>query len=818
MSAGATMASSRTPAVNRLRFAGFWALCAVALGCDAAPDGTDAAAATDAPVMLSDGATAGPVCDADVAWFRRELWTPVFAVSCIGCHSAAGTARNSRLVLRSETEADWLDHNFRAVRAMAFTELAGVPMLLLRPSGRHPMGHTGGTVTPPGSTAYDTLTRFVARVQTPACDDPDALPGGDGGSSARCATVTPGPRVLRRLTPTEYDRTVRDLTGVDSHFGASFAADPVVDGFDNDATSLVVSPLLAEQLRVAAESVAADATRDLTRVSPCVPSGAGDSACARQLVEAFGARAFRRPLTGDEVTRYVTLHGAIAAGEGFNEGAEAVLSAMLQSPHFLYRAELGVQSGTAYRLTPWEVASELSYLFTASMPDAALFEAARSGALATPAGIEAQARRLVATPGARDALRRFVRQWLDVDRLATVPKDGATFAAFTPAVRASMAGEFDRFIDATLLRPGARLPELFTSTFTFVDPTLAAFYNLTPDGAADAQGFRRVSMVEAQRRGVLTLGAVMATHARPNSSSPVHRGRMVRERLLCQPLPPPPPGVDAQPPAPDARRSIREQYAMHASVRPCVDCHRLIDPIGFTFEFFDGVGRHRASENGMAIDARGEIVGSLSTDGAAADTRALIERLAASAEVQDCFTKQLFRYAYAMTSGSQTACALAELQQRFRGADLSIEELLVALTQSAHFTERDEGGAPAPSDAGAPTDASAPDASAPDASAAPDASVAPDVAPVGPMTTPGITTRTVRDSNWDAGFCERVTVTNTTSMRVTWTVVYPIMGRVTSSWSSERTGDSGNVVFRGAMWNAQLGPGESTELGFCAAR
>ncbi len=127
-------------------------------------------------------------------------------------------------------------------------------------------------------------------MQTAACDDPEALPGGDGGAPARCATVTPGPRVLRRLTPTEYDRTVRDLTGVDSHHGASFVADPVVDGFDNDAASLVVSPLLAEQLRVAAESIATDATRDLARVSPCAPSGTD-----RFRVRAALRRGLRRP-------------------------------------------------------------------------------------------------------------------------------------------------------------------------------------------------------------------------------------------------------------------------------------------------------------------------------------------------------------------------------------------------------------------------------------------------------------------------------------------------------------------------------------------
>ncbi len=783
----------------------------LALGCSSDP----AAGGDAAPLAtLPDGASNDPVCDADLQSFRRELWSPLMSLRCVGCHNAAGPARATRLVLRAEGQPDWLDHNFRAARAVATARLADTPLLLLRPAGLHPMGHTGGTITPPGSTDYAALSRFVARVSTAACDDPTT---GDGGTSpAACTTVTPGPRVLRRLTPTEYDRTVRDLTGVDAHHGASFVADPVVDGFDNDAASLVVSPLLAEQLRVAGEAIATEATRDISRISPCTPTSPTDAACARRMVEGFGERAFRRPLTSDEVTRYLGLFTTIATGEGFNEGAEAVVSAMLQSPHFLYRAELGVSAGGAYRLTAWEVASELSYLLTGTMPDTELFAAARAGTLTTPAVIEAQVRRLLTTPGARESLRRFVRQWLDVDRLATVPKDATTFTAFTPAVRASMAGEFDRYVDATLLRAGARLPDLFTTAATFVDPTLAGFYGLSPDGAADAQGYRRASTVEAQRRGVLTLGAVMATHARPNSSSPVHRGRLVRERLLCQTLPPPPPGINAQPPTPDPRRSLREQYAMHASNEPCVSCHRLMDPIGFGFEFFDGVGRFRTTENGAAIDARGEVVGSASSDGATTDTQAMIERLAASPEVHDCFARQLFRYAYALSAtGEQTACALTEVQQRFRTADLSIEGLIVALTQSPHFTERAGDGTPVVTDGGVVADASA-DAGATDAGAV-DVVVTVD-AGGGAVTTPGVATTTVRDSTWETGFCERVQIMNNTGAAVTWTVVHRVAGRINNNWNSERMGDTGDVVFRGAMWNRTLMAGEGTELGFCASR
>ncbi len=779
---------------------------------------TERAPAADATVgggtaTLPDGAASTPVCDDDLAWFRRELWTPVLSVRCVGCHNVAGPARASQFVLRGDDEPDWLAHNLRATAAMARTQLAGVPLILLRPTGLHPMGHTGGALAAPGTPEHERLTRFVARAQTDACDDPEAPGAGvDGGAPTRCTEPVPGARVLRRLTPEEYDRTVRDLTGVDAHHGARFVADPVVDGFHNDAAQLTVSPLLAEQLRVAAESVATEAARTLTRVSPCAPATPTDAACARRFVAAFGARAFRRPLADDEVMRYLALHATVSAAEGFGEGTEAVISAMLQSPNFLYRSELGVADRGVWRLTPWEVASELSYLFTGTMPDDALFAAAADGRLATPAGVEAQARRLLATPAAREGMRRFVRQWLEVDRVGTVPKDAAQFADFTPAVRASMSLEFDRYVDAVLAAPRVGLTELLSGAFIYVDPTLATFYGLTASGAADAQGFRRVDTPEAPRAGLLTLGAVMAVHARPNSSSPIHRGRMVRERLLCQSLPPPPPGINAQPPTPDPSRSLREQYAMHASVRPCVDCHRLIDPIGYTFESFDGVGRARAQENGRALDTTGEIVGSARSDTPLRDARDLVAHLAASPEVHDCFARQVFRYAYAVPVTAQTACTLAAVQQGFRDDGRSIPELLVALTRSVHFVSRTGDGAPTPT----PSDAGV----APDVTAAVDAPGADVVTArdAGAATTPGVTTATTRDSTWETGFCERVAVTNTTSMPLTWTVVHRIEGRVTTSWNSERVGDGGDVVFRGAMWNRTLAPGERTELGFCASR
>jgi hypothetical protein len=760
-----------------------------------------------------------PPCADDLAWFQREVWTPILAVRCAGCHNAEGPAQNTRMVFQPATQAGWQEHNFRATRTVALMDIAGTSNLLLRPSGMHPMGHTGGTLVTTVSTEYATLSRFIARVRTPECDDPSMT---TPDPTTSCTQVTPGLRQLRRLTPTEYDLTVRDLLGVESRHAENFVADPVVGGFDNNAAALVVSPVLADQLRTAAEALATEALRTPTRIIPCAPASATDMTCARTFIETFGRKAFRRPLTMTETQRYLALHMQIATGEGFNEGAEAVVTAMLQSPNFLYRSELGTADANGYRLTAWEVASELSYLLWQSMPDDALFMAAQSGGLDTAQGIEAQARRLLASPRARPALRAFVHQWLDVERLATVPKDATAFPTFSTALRGAMRDELDRFVDDVIFRPNGRFPDLLTAPYTFVNPALASFYNLTPDAtsAADAAGFRRASTVEAQRRGILTLGGVMATHARPNSSSPIHRGKLVRERLLCQELPPPPPGINAQPPPLDARQTIRQQYVAHAQMHPCVDCHRLIDPVGFAFEWFDGVGRFRAMENGRAIDSTGEIVGSARTDATFADARGLIDTLAMSPEVHDCFARQLFRYAYAVEESQRTACALAQVQERFRTSNLSVPELVVALTQSPHFTRRAGDAPPPTADAGVTADASTADVptATRDAGGANDAGSPDAGGTTMGMMTPGVTVTATRDSSWETGFCERVTVTNTTSARVDWVVTHNIAGRVTQNWNSERTGDSGAVVFRGAAWNRTLDPRGTAEFGFCAAR
>ncbi|MDD9943290.1 MAG: DUF1595 domain-containing protein, partial [Myxococcales bacterium] len=296
------------------------------LGGDAA-DGTgaDSLRARDglgAPGQLPSGtfADAMEACQDELAAFDRTLLQPLFSVRCVGCHNSDGVAGGTRLVL--ELDPANLSANYDAAATVAATEVAGRSLLVLKPTGEHPDGHTGGTLIAPNSAERERLSAFVAQVKTHACDPPKE-------SSAPCRAPTPGRRQLRRLSRSEYQASVEDLLGISSEAERRFAADTFVHGFDNSAEALLVGPLLADQIAGEAERLAALAMEDLGGLLPCEVSE-GD-ACASEFVRSFGRRAYRRPLTDTEVERYMEVHRAGSQDGGFESGLELVLSTMLQA-------------------------------------------------------------------------------------------------------------------------------------------------------------------------------------------------------------------------------------------------------------------------------------------------------------------------------------------------------------------------------------------------------------------------------------------------------------------------------------------------------
>lgn len=502
---------------------------------------------------------------------------------------------------------------------------------------------------------------------------------------SECANVDPGPAPIRRMTRSEYNRTVRDLLGDDSRPADGFVPEEMSLGFNNNANALVVSPILAEQYMTAAEAIAERATRSPDKLLRC--GAAADYPCAERFIADFARFAFRRPLSDAELARYRSAYAAAKSSYDLRGALQVVIGAILMSPRFVYRHERGEPpaSGTPYaRLTQFETASRLSYLLWGSMPDRELFEAADRGLLATPADIERQARRLLADPRAREVVQSFNDQWLELEQVAAVEKDTALFPEFAPGLGRAMAEETRTFLDHVTWNEVNGFAALFTANYSFVAPELAALYDIPPPAGPGPQ---RVEMPSSQRAGLLTHAGLLALHAHADQSSPVHRGRFVRQRLLCQQLPSPPPDLMVEAPDLDPNLTTRERFAQHSSEPACAGCHQLMDPIGLGFETYDAIGKWRSSENGKPIDGSGELVQS-DVAGPFNGAVELAHKLAQSAEAQACLTTQWFRYAYGRAETESDTCTLATLRARLSAAGGSLPELLVALTQTDAFLYR----------------------------------------------------------------------------------------------------------------------------------
>jgi hypothetical protein len=622
----------------------------------------------------------GEPCAGELAVFDAQIWQPILLTTCRGCHQREGAAKDSRFILVAGSDPEHLRKNWLAAGAVAQAQLEGVPLILLRASGRHPEGHPGGALILPGTDAYAALTRFAADATDPACNAPE-------DPDPTCALPGYGAPMLRRLTAAEYDATLGAVFSQTSTRGRALAADPAVGGFNNNAATLVVSALLADQLRLNAEDLGRQAALHMQDLLPCTPAGADDAACQDAFVRDFGARAFRRPLTEAEVARYRALFEATADGD-FAVGVQWVVTALLQSPSFVYRHEVGVAGADGrVHLTGPEIASALAYFLTGAPPDAELRAAAAQGTLTDPDERERQARRLLASPAGKGATAGFFFAWLGLDRIETVAKDPVTFPELTPAVRSALRAETEHFLAEVLERRSGTLRELLSADYTVVTPELELYYREVALGERDADGYAELPGF-GQRRGLLTQGSLLTVHGRANESSPIHRGKLVRERLLCQPLSPPPPGLVVQPPPVDPNLTTRERYAAHSEVEPCKSCHRLTDPIGFAFERFDGIGRYRETQAGRPIDTHGEIVDSPRSDGEFADLAGLADLLAASPDVSDCFTEKWLRYAYGAAPEAGLACALEEGRARFAAGGGVVSELLVSLARSEHLAVR----------------------------------------------------------------------------------------------------------------------------------
>ncbi len=539
---------------------------------------------------------------------------------------------------------------------------------------------------------------LTAALTLVGCSGSIGTRGGGGGddvvndniAKSLCVVDTP----IRRLTRFEYNNTVRDLLGDTTGPADVLPPEEEVAGFNNQAAALTTSDLLIEQYMKVAEGVSARAIENLASILPCDPVADGEEACATSFIETFGRRAFRRPLTEDEVARYKGLYDWAVGDEGpgsFEDGIQVIIEAALQSPSFLYRAELGAETrveGDIVPFTSWEMATKLSYMLWNSMPDEELFAAAERDELQTKEQVAAQATRMIEDEKARDPIQNFHTQWLLLTHLDSVTKDASVYPAFSESLRPLWKEEIQRFVEHVILEGDGSLQTLLTADYSFMNEELAGFYGDDVLETVTGSDFRQVQLDPARRAGLLTTAGLMATHANLNQSSPVFRGKFVREQLMCDTLPLPPNDLVIEPPELDPTKTTKEQFEEIGSNPSCAGCHSLMNPIGFIFEHYDGVGQWRDQQNGKDIDAIGDVVATEDIDGTYDGAVELSYALAESYQVQECVTSQWFRFAYNRTVTPEDSCSIEQLNQEFTDSGYDIKTLLVALTQTNAFLYR----------------------------------------------------------------------------------------------------------------------------------
>jgi len=502
-------------------------------------------------------------------------------------------------------------------------------------------------------------------------------------------TISPGDAPVRRMTQFEYNNTVRDLLGDTTQPASSFPPDEVANGFNNQAATLVVTDLLVQSYMTAAEALAATAATNLDTLVGCDPTAIGAAACGAQFIQSFGKRAFRRPLDADSTALLTGVFTYALAQWDFPTAIQLVIQTALESPRFLYRLEIGLPDPSApgvSKLDPYEVASRLSFLLWGSMPDATLMAAADADALGTPALVSAQAQRMLKDPKARDVIQNFHDQWLQLDQLATASKDTTLYPSYTPSLEATWKAETLAFVTDVVIDQHGDLGTLLSAPYTMMNASVAAFYGIS--GGPTGSAFVHVDLDPTQRAGLVTQPSVLALTAHSNETSPTLRGKFIREQLLCEPVQPPPPGIVIAPPPVTPGATTRQQYSEHSTDPYCAKCHNLMDPIGFGLESYDPLGLWRSTDQGLPVDASGDITGSKDANGTFVGGVALAKRLATSNEVRACVVAQWFTYAQGRPAASADACSTVQLQAAFAAANYDIQALLIALSQTDAFLYR----------------------------------------------------------------------------------------------------------------------------------
>ena len=517
----------------------------------------------------------------------------------------------------------------------------------------------------------------------------DARPGA-GGPEGEPAVHHPPPAGLRTLTPSQYQASVRDVIGADVAVRAVGQWPSAIAAARGGLAPTTVSDYEASAYEVAGWVFEDPTRRDA--VLGCDPSGSAADVCARESLSRIGRRAFRRSLTDEELARWTGVASSVGAMLGDpSRGLEHALAGILQSPHFLYRAELGsgetlAEGARAY--SDHEMATRIAYLVWNTTPDDALLDAADRGELRSVDGLATHLDRMLADERARVGLRQLFGDLLHADGIAGLEKDTVQFPMWSPELAESLREQLVHTAEAAVFSGDYR--ELFTSRTVYVDDRLAPLYGLEPTYGAELVPVTLAD--DDPRGGLLTLPGLLAQHSYPGKTSPALRGLFVRKTLLCQEIPPPPPGVDTTLPtaAPGELVTTRDLVARHQTDPTCASCHSRMDPIGLALEHFDAIGGWRDTQNGLAIDPSGEL------DGLAfADARGLGDALAEHPDLGACFVANLYAFAAGRTISWREREQLEEVTRDLVASGYDVREVFRAVATSEVFRVTSDGeGAP----------------------------------------------------------------------------------------------------------------------------
>jgi hypothetical protein len=491
---------------------------------------------------------------------------------------------------------------------------------------------------------------------------------------------------LPRLTRVQFDNTIRDLVGLNDNASAALAPDSTGS----------VDQRAWDGYRTAAEALAAQIMANpaaKAKAIPCTPTGDG-AACAAQFIEFFGKRAFRRPLTPEETTRFNAIYADranITATGTFDEAAQVLLHAFLLSPSFLTRAEIAeVPEGQNFVLSGHEVASRLSYMLWGSMPDDALFLAAENGALATSAGILTEAQRMLNDPKARSMVAAFHEKYAHMGagtRWADISRDAQIYPGFDAALAAAMSEETAKLFDHVTFDLTGTFQDLLLTPVAFVNQGLSRIYGLQGNFGSTLTA---ATLDPALRPGIFTRAGFLTAYSLFNRPSAILRGAFIQKELLCTEMGAPPPGAEGTPQPTAGLQTNRERTDAQTAGADCAGCHHgIINPTGYAMEAFDAVGAYQTVEKDTmaAINTAATVpVGDIDVN--VLGPADLMKAIAASPAGQRCYAQKWVEHAFERTINANDACTVEMMASKLTAGGYTIKALIADLTQSQPFRLR----------------------------------------------------------------------------------------------------------------------------------